>query len=345
MSWSRSEILKIYQKTLKRSAVVAILSLLYVISASAQTTSVDVVRIDTNLVNVFFSALDKNNNFVAALTRTDIELYEDDVEQKILTFETNTNRALSIAILIDVSGSQKNMLPEEKEAARLFVRTIGKNTNDKIGVVSFAADPYLEQNLTNRITDIELAIDRVVRRGSGKYGGIGTILPPAAIPASGSLSYSSAIWDALWITCNTLMSVSDPKTRNVIILVTDGEDTSSGATLEEAISRAIQAEAVVYAVGVGDESIATGVNSDTLKKIVSRTGGHFFQPKKKNDLNLAFSRIEKELRSQYVITYTPQKADSATYRQLHLEIRNKDLKNQIRSLTYRNRYFFRGNNQ
>lgn len=311
--------------------------------AHAQIEPDQVIKVDTNLVNVFFTAVDQDSRFVKSLERADITVYEDGVKQEILTFQHDTDRPLSIALLIDISGSEKLKLAEEKAAARGFVDTVIRNNIDQIAVISFAADPFLEQSLTNRIGDAKNAIGRIEAvKGVRGYQGRGTVLPVGAKPASGFLSYTSAIWDALWITSRNLLSPLPVNTRRVIVIVTDGEDTSSRASLDEAIDIALQTDTAIYVIGVGDTSIARGVNKRALGKLALRTGGRFFSPRKDEDLVSALDLIATELRSQYLLTYAPRnmKAEQA-YRQVRIEIGDSKSRRYRTKLFYRPGYYFK----
>src|SRR6266487_1395455 len=121
----------------------------------------DVVRVDTNLVNVFFTAVDRNRRFVTALKPEDISVTEDGVAQEIFTFQRETDRPLSLAILIDVSASQQQTLPDEKAAARAFVNTVIRSGKDEVAIISFTGEATLEQGLTGRIESLQRAIEQV----------------------------------------------------------------------------------------------------------------------------------------------------------------------------------------
>jgi VWFA-related protein len=122
-------------------------------------------------------------------------------------------------------------------------------------------------------------------------------------------------------------------------LLTDGYDTSSRLLRTDAINRALENETVIYAIGIGDNK-AEGVNRDGLKAVAAATGGRAFFPKRETDLKTAFSEIEQELRSQYLIAYSSsnKKRDGA-YRQMRLEITNPELKKEDLKLRYRPGYF------
>ena len=314
-----------------------------VFNVHAQTEPDQVIKVDTNLVSVFFTAVDRDNRFIKSFERADVTVYEDGVKQEILAFQRDTDRPLSLALLVDISGSEKLKLVEEKAAARNFVDAVITSDSDQIAIISFAADPFLEQSLTSRIEDARQAIERIEAvKGVRGYQGRGTILPADAKPATGFLSYTSAVWDALWITSRHLLSPLPVSTRRVIVIVTDGEDTSSRASLEEAIDIALQTDTVVYVIGVGDTSIAGGVNKGALGKLASRTGGRFFSPRKDEDLTGAFEQIATELRSQYLLTYAPRNMNSEqAYRQVRIEIDDAQSRRYRPRLFYRPGYYFK----
>ena len=311
--------------------------------ANGQTEPDDVIRVDTNLVNLFFSAVDKDNRFMTSFERSDVAIYEDGVRQEILTFQKSTDRPLSLALLIDISGSEKRTLAEEKVAAKSFLDAVIRRDSDHVAIISFAADPFLEQHLTNNIDDAKSAIDRIQPvKGVLGYQGKGTVLPVGAKPAIGSLSYTSAIWDALWITSRHVFSPHDANMRRVVVIVTDGEDTSSRANLDEAIDITLHSDTVVYAIGVGDASLTDGVNKSTLSKIALRTGGQFFSPRKDEDLSAAFERIANELRNQYLLSYVPlNRSAEPAYRRLRVEIGDAKSQRYRPRLFYRPGYYFR----
>src|SRR5258706_11101328 len=111
-------------------------------------TSDDVVRVDTSLTNVFFTAADKQKRFIGNIKREDVRVLEDGVPQQIFTFQPNSDLPLSLAILIDSSGSEERTLPEEKAAARAFLESVMRPAKDEAAVVSFTGEVTLEQGLT-----------------------------------------------------------------------------------------------------------------------------------------------------------------------------------------------------
>ena len=119
------------------------------------------MRVETNLTNVFFTAADKQKRFVSTLKREDVRVLEDGVPQEIFAFQPNSDLPLSLAILIDCSGSEERTLPEEKEAARAFLESVLRPEKDEAAIVSFTGEVTLEQGLTGNMNRLRRAIDEV----------------------------------------------------------------------------------------------------------------------------------------------------------------------------------------
>jgi Ca-activated chloride channel family protein len=332
------------------SLAFALFCSMFVVDVSAQTSpsaneqDEDVVRINTDLTNLLFTAADKQNRFITTLREEDIRVLEDGVPQKLSTFERETDRLLSIALLIDVSESEEHTLPQEKAAARSFVETIIRSRKDEVALIAFTGDAFLEQALTGNVISIYQAFERVdvampVYMGSGrKIGGLSSG-PGMRVPGEGS----TAIWDAVTVTANEILAPSGDKRRRAIILLTDGQDTSSRLSRSAAIDQAIKAETVVYAIGIGDSKNTEGIDRDALRTLAERTGGRAFFPKREADLNAAFGQIEQELRSQYLVAYSStNKKRDGMYRQMRIEIVNPELRKEQFKLTYRPGYFAKG---
>ena len=301
----------------------------------------EVVRVETNLTNIFFTAADKSKRFVNTVKREDIRILEDGRSQEIFTFQQNIDLPLSIAILIDTSGSEERTLPDEKAAARAFLESVVKTNKDEAAVVSFTGEVTLEQGFTGNLERLRHAIERVEFVPPAGYIGGGVVVGSTP-PISGTnqmLAGSTAIWDAVWATSNELLSESAENTRRAIILLTDGEDTISQVKMHEAITRAQKADAFIYAVGIGD-MYRGGVDEGSLRKITEQTGGRAYFPRNERELREAFAQIQRDLREQYLIAYSPSnKARDGSYRRIEIEITNPELRKQNLKLNYRPGYF------
>lgn len=154
---------------------------------------------------------------------------------------------------------------------------------------------------------------------------------------------ATAIWDAIWATSHELLSDTAEHTRRAIILLTDGYDTISQMKMQDAVERALKADALIYAIGIGD-SFHGGVDEGSLRKITERTGGRAYFPRSEKELQEAFVQIQRDLREQYLVAYSPSnKNRDGSYRRIEIAITNPELRNQSLKLTYRQGYFSKTN--
>ena len=303
----------------------------------------EVVRVETDLTNILFTAIDKQKRFITTLKQEDIHVTEDGQPQEIFTFARQTDLPLSLAILIDTSISEERTLPIEKAAASSFVDAVIRPDKDEAAVVSFTGEATLEQNLTGNASRVRRALDRVEFVPPSGYIGNGNIAGGTP-PISGqnqSTQGSTAIWDAIWVTSDEILSGTSDKTRRAIILLTDGDDTSSHKKMDDAIDRALKSDSVIYAIGIGDEYYGR-INKGVLRTLSERTGGRAFFPEDESDLRAAFAQIQLELRSQYLVAYSStNKSKDGSFRRVQIEITNPELRKQSYKLTYRQGYFAR----
>jgi VWFA-related protein len=302
----------------------------------------DVVRVETDLTNILFTAIDKNKRFITEMRKEDVRILEDGVPQEIFTFERQTDRPLSLALLIDTSISEERTLPAEKRAAAAFVDSVVRADKDEVAVISFTGESTLEQGLTGSTQRIRRALERVEFVPPAGYIGGGTVSGTPPISGTNqSLAGSTAIWDSVWVTSEDVLSQTSDKTRRAIILLTDGQDTSSQKKMAEAVDRAVKNDVVVYCIGIGDAEYG-GINEGSLKKVAERTGGRAFFPDDESELRAAFTQIQLELRSQFLVAYSPtNKNRDGSFRKVQIEILNPDLRKQSLRLNYRQGYFAR----
>lgn len=310
------------------------------IAQTPPSQDVDVIRTETDLTNLLFTATDKNNRYITTIRQGDIRVLEDGVLQTLFTFQRETDRPLAIAFLLDVSISEERTLPEEKAAARTFIENVIRSSKDQAAIIPFEGYAHLEQPLTRDVIGLYRALESIevafpAYLGSappieGISSGPGTIRPPR--------EGSTAVWDSVAVTCRSVLARSLGQRRRAIILLTDGQDTSSRLLRSEAVDQAIASETVIYAIGIGDKRY-DGVDKGALNNLAERTGGRAFFPKKEDDLKAAFAEIEQELRSQYLVAYSStNKARDGGFRKMTIEIANPELGKQLK-LRYRPGYF------
>ena len=328
----------------KRLILLIVLTLWVCVTAVRAQTPVDqddVIRTETDVTNLPFTATDQQRRFITTLRAEDLRVLEDGVPQELFTFQRETDRPLSIAFLIDVSISQQYTLPDEKAAARGFIEKAIRSNKDQLAIVPFTGSAFLELGMTHDILSVYRVLQQIdvaipAYQGAGRpLQGIPVVPGQPGIPDEGT----TAIWDAVALTSSQVLARTKDQRRRAIILLTDGLDTSSRLKRSEAIDRVIAAESIVYVIGIGD-SKGEGVNKGVLKELAERTGGRAFFPKKEGELQTAFTEIEQELRTQYLLAYSStNKRHDGSYRRITIEVTNPDLKKQSLMIRHRPGYF------
>jgi Ca-activated chloride channel family protein len=301
----------------------------------------DVIRVDSDVTNLPFTATDKQRRFITTLRAEDVRVLEDGVPQQVFTFQRETDRPLALAFLIDVSRSQEYTLPDEKAAARSFIENVFQSSRDLVSIIPFTGLAYLEQEMTRDVLSVYKVLQRVevalpAYLGSGRpLTGIPTGPGLMAPPEEGT----TAIWDAVALTSSNVLGKAPGVRRRAIILLTDGHDTTSRLARADAVNGTLAAEAVIYVIGIGNSKYE-GVDKGALRDLAQRTGGRAFFPDKKLDLMAAFAEIEQELRTQYLIAYSSSnKRRDGSYRRITIEITNPDLRKEKLELRHRPGYF------
>lgn len=302
------------------------------------------IEINTEVVNVLFTAQDKNRRLLTNLKQEDVNLVENGQKQEITYFARQIDLPLSLAILIDTSASQERTLPEEKEAAKSFLDSVIRPTKDEVAIISFTGETTLEQGMTNNVSRLRRAVDRVQFVPPTGYAGGGVLVGTPPISGDSQAAQgSTAIWDAIWVTGEEVLGPSPEKTRRAIILLTDGLNTYGQKKIDDAIKAALKAEAVIYAVGIGDD-YQQGVNEGALRKISERTGGRAFFPRDERQLRDAFDQIQVEMRSQYLVAYEPTNQNrDGSYRKIEVQVANPVMQKEKVKLTHREGYFAKTN--
>ena len=294
----------------------------------------EVVRVETNLVNTVFTAVDRDRHFITTLRADDLRIYENDSPQTISLFERETDRPLTLVILVDTSKSQERTLPDEKKAAKAFIRAVVRPDKDKVAVISFTGVPRVEQQLTENVAKLNRAIDHLRVELPANNPNCDEEKPVQEDP----LCWTS-IWDSVWESASEVLGQGDENSRRAVILLSDGDDTSSTIKRQDAIDAAVKNNVAVYSIGIGDPELYK-VEQDSLRKISDRTGGRAFFPRDEMELGRAFAQIQEELRSQYVIAYSPQnKLRDGSHRRIKMEIVNPELRKQKLQLIYRQGYY------
>jgi VWFA-related protein len=303
------------------------------------------LKIETELVNVLFTAADSSRRFITDLKKEDVRIMEDGQPQQIFTFYRQVDLPLSLAVLVDTSISQERTLPEEKEAAKAFLSDVVRPGKDEVAVLSFTGETTLEQGLTGNLQRLQRAVDRVQFVPPSGYIGGGVVTGgtvPGTPPISGDnqrITGSTAVWDAIWITSNDVLRDAPPGTRRAIILISDGDNTSGTKKIADAVNAAIKQDVLIYCIGIGD-NFQFRIDRAALNKLSDSTGGRAYFPESELQLQHAFTQIQLDLRSQYLIAYEPSNPKKdGTYRKIQIEITNPAFAKQKTRLVHRQGYF------
>src|SRR5215204_1431093 len=181
----------------------------------------DVIRVETDVTNLPFTAMDKQRRFITTLQAEDVRVLEDGVPQKVFTFQRETDRPLAIAFLIDVSRSQEFTLADEKAAARSFIEKVIDSRKDEVAIIPFTGQAYLEQPMTRDLLSVYRVLQRI-EVAVPAYLGAGR--PLAGIPTGPGLPAppdegTTAIWDAVALTSMNVLANAQGLRRRAIILL------------------------------------------------------------------------------------------------------------------------------
>jgi len=309
------------------------MAMLLVLGLMAQDKAQDnTIKVDVDLVNVLCTVHGKNNALIGGLEKGDFHLLEDGKEQEIKYFTRETDLPLTIGLLVDVSGSQERLIDTEHRAASAFFRSVLR-PKDLAFIISFGKDSELLQDSTSSPTLLEDGLKQL--RLNAPVGG----LHPGPVPTQQNQA-GTVLWDAVYLAANERLK--SEAGRKVIVVITDGVDTGSRKTREQAIHEALLADTVIYSIDYSDPSayggggfVFGGGGEGDLRKMSDETGGRVFKVDRKNSLDDIFKQIQDEMRSQYAIAYSPTNPKKdGTYRKLDFKMANKDYKVQARKGYY-----------
>lgn len=321
-------------------ARLAVLLLLASLPASA---SAQAVGAQPNAgVSVVFTALDRDGKAVRDIKVDDLKLSADGAPVQPTGLKRQEDGPVFFTVAIDTSASQEKMLPTTRVVAGLFIKSVVRPGLDKTAVATFSNDVTVEQEMT---ADVSKALEAVGRvrfvPPSGYIGGgimIGNPPPPGTALGAGA----TGMWDAVSRVGDKAMPRSLGAGRRVLLLITDGVDTSSSVKSKKAIAAALESGVVVYTIGIGDAGF-DGVDKNSLRKVAERTGGRAFFPKKVADLTESFKQISEGLSSQYLLSFAPAgAARDGSFHKLKIEVVNRALLAQGIELAYPQEYYSGG---
>jgi VWFA-related protein len=235
--------------------------------------------VNVDLTNVSFSVTDRTGRFVAGLKQDDFTVEEDGIKQEIKSFSRENELPLTIGMLIDKSPSVGSVFGDERSTAISFLDTTLRQ-NDLAMVISFDRTVTLEEDFTSNKQVLRRAINGV-KIGNG-----------------------TSVYDAVFLACDEQLKKESG--RKAIILISDGQDTTSKVRISEALTAAQRSEAVIYSISnrIGGFFNERGSGSaETLKRFSLETGGTVYFVSGRSDLTEVFAQIADELRSQYSLAY------------------------------------------
>jgi Ca-activated chloride channel family protein len=265
----------------------------------AQQQDAPVFRSNVEVVNILCTVRRKDE-YLTGLTREDFEVYEDDVEQEITYFALESGadaQPLNIVLLVDTSGSVKDKLFFEQQAAAIFLEETLRKDKDLAAVVQFDSEINLVQDFTYDIRLLENSIEDIRAGGATK------------------------LYDAIYVSVNELLK--HEVGRKVLVVLSDGDDTQSIVEDDEAIKEAQDNDVVIFGIGVqGGRSRA---NFGKLREFSRETGGLFFNSKARlENLREAFSKINRAIKNQYAIAYIPKNQErDGSFREIKVNVKRR----------------------
>ena len=345
-------------------------------SAQDPHQPVSTMAVDVNVVTLPVTVRDRKGQIVRNLTKDDFVLQEDSRPQVIKYFAQETNLPLTLGLLVDTSLSQRNVLDQERNASKVFLDQMLTDAKDKAFLIHFDREVELLQDLTSSRDKLQKGLESLSTPQLERNGGASS--DPQSSPSGNGQPQmhrggGTLLYDAIYLASNELMKKQQG--RKALIVLSDGDDRGSKESLQGAIEAAQRADTVVYSIlfadknqdnrGFGGPGGGMGrhggwpgggfpggggghggaspqeprVNGKKiLDQISKETGGRLFEVSKKQAIDQIYDSIAEELRTQYNLGYTPDKANSETgYHKVNLAAKQKDLVVQTRDGYYAER--------
>jgi Ca-activated chloride channel family protein len=258
-------------------------------------------RSSVALVSLSVTVTGEGGRYVSGLTAEDFTIFEEGRPQTLSLFERE-NSPLAVSLLIDSSGSMQHELGQAQKAASDFVARL--RAGDLAQVVDFDRRIEVLQRFTDNRTELEAAIHRMTARGS------------------------TSMYNAIYIALRELGALAAPPEgrvrRDVVVVLSDGEDTSSLVTFDHLLDAAKRSPTVIYAIGLGLGGPVTRRNAVppevALRTLARETGGRLFLARDGRGLSEVYNAIADELASQYVLGYTSNIPDRPGWRRVNVRV-------------------------
>jgi Ca-activated chloride channel family protein len=271
-------------KNLLYTALIAALVLPLLHAQTPGRQEPQVFRASVDVVSLNVTVVDNENHYVTDLAESDFSVFEDGAKQELIFFN-RSSLPIALSLLIDTSASMESRLQIAQEAAVGFAKKL--RPQDFAQVVDFDSRVEITQNFTNSVADLERAIRSTV--------------------AGGSTSLHNAIYISLKELAKLKAKTQDEVRRRAIIVLSDGEDTSSLVTYEEVLDLAKRSETALYTIGLQPREAPTSKGfreaEFVLRQLAQETGGRAFFITRVEDLKDVYGQISDELSSQYTVGY------------------------------------------
>ena len=261
-------------------------------------SSRNTIKVNVNLVNVLVSVLDDKNRPAPDLPLEAFQVFEEGVQQKIDIFESETKQPLDLALMVDASLSARKEIAFEREAASHFIKQVLR-PEDRLGVFYFDETVTQIGQYSDNIPNLQDAVRRIPE-------GAGT-----------------SIYDAILLGSKSLEKRGNDR-RRVIILVTDGGETTSHTDFDSARKAAVHSGLLLYTIIIRPVKNENGRNTageHAVQTITEMTGGAMFFPDTGQELAMIFDQIDRELRTQYRLAYYPNpRGTPNSYRTIEVKV-------------------------
>jgi VWFA-related protein len=272
----------------------------------------------TSVVNVFATVRDKKNAIVGDLTQDDFKIYEDGVQQKVAYFYKEVNMPISLAMMMDTSGSMYYMLNAEKDAGSRFVHEVMHHKDEAI-VMTFDTDV----NLLADFTEDPAVLARAIHRAQINVDATGVGGTGGTIPQRGG--GGTNLYDAIYLAVHD--ELGPEAGRKAVIIMSDCEDNGSKMSERDAIEAVQRGDAVTHVILISDPRATEGYGGGVAQSLASETGGRVISVHNDSSLEKAFDIISEELRSQYQMGYYPTNQNrDGTFRKIKVEVTRPETK-------------------
>jgi VWFA-related protein len=297
----------------------------------AEPEQAPTIKVEVDVVSVLCSVRNRQGGLVGDLAKDDFLVSEDGKPQTIKYFTRETDLPLTLGLLVDVSRSQERLIDIEKNAASQFFSAMLRK-QDLAFLISFGSEAELLQDYTSSPRLLRSALDGL--KVKSPLGGVMPGPVPTVYQPRGTVLY-----DAVYLAATDRLK--GQVGRKALVLITDGVDQGSRLKLSDALEAAQKADAIIYSIYYVDpgayygHGYFGGVSDSALRKLSEDTGGRVFRVSKRDTLPSIFEQIQREMRSQYALGYTPTNPiGDGTFRRLDVKTRQKDLKVQARKGYY-----------